>query len=292
MFGLLNINKPKGLSSRKVVDHVERLVKPAKAGHAGTLDPLATGVLVVCVGRATRLIPLVQEQRKVYRGRFRLGFRSDTDDITGDVSEIPAAREVLRSEIESVLPQFLGEIEQVPPQFSAVHVEGKRAYALARAGQTVNIAAKTVHIHRIELLSYAWPELVLEIECGSGTYVRSIGRDLGQRLDSGAVMTDLVRARIGPFELANAINMDELDAKTLPKALLPASLAVLDLPTYAATEEECQRIKQGKRIAVKETLFSKDQKPIAIFTPTQDLAALAEYDADTIELLPRQVFLR
>ncbi len=292
MFGLLNINKPKDLTSRKVVDHVQRLVRPAKAGHAGTLDPLATGVLVVCVGSATRLIPLVQEQRKVYLGKFRLGFRSDTDDITGEVSEVPHAKEISRAEIESALPKFRGEIDQVPPQFSAVHIEGKRAYELARAGQTINIAAKKVHIHRIELLSYSWPELELEIECGSGTYVRSIGRDLGEMLGSGAVMAELVRTRIGPFELSNAIALEELNDANLPKVLLPARLAVLDLPTYQATETECQRLKQGKRIAVGEGVFSEKPNQIAVLTPSEDLAALAEYDATTKEIVPRQVFLK
>lgn len=291
MFGLINISKPQGLSSRKVVDHVQKLVRPAKAGHAGTLDPLATGVLVVCIGPATRLIPLVQEQRKVYRGQFRLGFKSDTDDITGQVSEVPSAREIPLAEMESALPSFVGEIEQVPPQFSAVHVGGKRAYELARAGQTVEIAAKTVHVHRIDLLSYSWPELELVIECGSGTYVRSIGRDLGDALGCGAVMTELVRTRIGPFELSNAITLDALDAMTLPKHLLPASLAAIDLPTYQATAAECERIKQGKRISA--TGFAGGNKnQIAIVTPTEDLAALAEYDDETKELVPRQVFLR
>ena len=128
---------------------------------------------------------------------------------------VPNAVEVSRAEIEACLPEFMGEIEQVPPQFSAVHVEGKRAYKLARQGQAVDIAPKTVEVYRIELLSYEWPELALEIECGSGTYIRSIGRDLGQKLGCGAVMTELVRTRIGPFDLADAVSLDDLDQKTV-----------------------------------------------------------------------------
>jgi tRNA pseudouridine55 synthase len=292
MFGLLNINKPQGLTSRKVVDHVQRLVRPAKAGHAGTLDPLATGVLVVCVGSATRLISLIQEQRKTYRGRFRFGMRSDTDDITGQVAIVPNAREIPRAEITAVLPRFLGAIAQVPPQFSAVHVAGQRAYELARAGQTVKIEAKTVEVHRIELLSYGWPDLELEIECGSGTYVRAIGRDLGELLGTGAVMTELVRTDIGPFELSNAVSLEELNAATLSNLLLPASLAVQDLPKYQADDAACERLKQGQRISVDETRFSTDANRIAILTSTHELAALAEFDPTTQELVPRQVFLR
>jgi tRNA pseudouridine55 synthase len=292
MFGLLNINKPRGISSRKVVDHVERLVKPAKAGHAGTLDPLATGVLVVCVGPATRLISLVQAQRKVYRGRFRLGLQSDTDDITGQVAEVPGALEVSRTDIETAMLGFLGEIEQVPPQFSAVHVQGKRAYELARAGQSVTIAPKIVHVHRMELLSYAWPDLELEMTCGSGTYIRSIGRDLGRLLGCGAVMTQLVRTRIGPFDVSDAIALEDLDAERLRSALLSPRLAAADLPAYHATEAECQRLKLGQRISVKEPPFPETQGRIAIITVSEELAALAEFDASTQEIVPRQVFLR
>jgi tRNA pseudouridine55 synthase len=244
------------------------------------------------VGPATRLISLVQEQRKTYCGEFRLGLRSDTDDITGQVTIAPNAKEVSHAEIASALPRFLGAISQVPPQFSAVHVAGRRAYELARAGQTVKIEAKTVEVHRIELLSYAWPDLELEIECGSGTYVRAIGRDLGELLETGAVMTELVRTRIGPFELSNAVSLEDLNAATLSNLLLPASLAVQDLPKYQADDATCERLKQGKRIAVDETRFSTDANRIAILTSTHELAALAEFDKATKELMPRLVFLR
>ncbi len=292
MLGILNINKPAGLTSRKVVDRVQHLVKPAKAGHAGTLDPLATGVLVVCVGSATRLISMVQKQRKVYRGQFRLGCQSDTDDITGQVVDVPNAVEAPRTKIESALPRFLGRIEQVPPQFSAVHIEGKRAYELARAGKEVVIAPKTVHVHRIEVLSYAWPNLEMEIECGSGTYIRSIGRDLGQLLGCGAVMTNLVRTRIGPFELSLSIELEELDSDSIRSLLLSPRLAVLDLPSYRASHAECERLKQGQRILVTDALVPDPNKRIAILTEAEELAALAEFDPKTQELLPRQVFLQ
>jgi tRNA pseudouridine55 synthase len=292
MFGLLNINKPQGLSSRKVVDHVQRLVRPAKAGHAGTLDPLATGVLVVCVGPATRLISCVQEQRKVYRGQFRFGCTSDTDDITGQVAQRTDVTEISREEIESALPRFLGEIQQVPPQFSAVHVDGKRAYELARAGQTVEIAPKTVHVHRIEILSYAWPELELEIECGSGTYIRSIGRDLGESLGSGAIMTELVRVRIGPFGLSEALKLEDLDAERLRNSLLNPRLAVADLPMYRADAADCHRLKQGQRIAVRDSEFQTAGERVAILTESESLAAIAEWNENAQELIPRQVFLR
>ncbi len=291
MFGIFNLSKPPGITSRKVVDHVQRLVKPAKAGHAGTLDPLATGVLVVCVGPATRLISYVQDQRKVYRGKFQLGCQSDTDDITGEVEETPDAREVSRSDFLEALPQFLGEIEQVPPQFSAVHVEGKRAYKLARAGQKVEIAPKRVTVYRLDLLAYDWPFCELEIECGSGTYIRSIGRDLGTHFGCGALMTELIRTRIGPFALADAIPLEEIDQPRLEQALIAPRKAVEHLPSYEATEQECQRLKQGQRLPRTDFNWSPDEM-VAVVTETGDLAALADFQADSKELRPRQVFLK
>ncbi len=142
LFGLLNINKPAGTTSRQIVDHVARLVKSAKTGHAGTLDPLATGVLVVCIGPATRLVSYVQKYRKVYRVCILLGRRSDTDDVTGDVIECcKSVESITREHIQGELPRFVGRIKQVPPQFSAVHVDGRRAYKLARKGQTVVLPA-------------------------------------------------------------------------------------------------------------------------------------------------------
>lgn len=291
MFGLLNLNKPKDITSRKVVDRAQRLVKPAKAGHAGTLDPLATGVLIVCLGPATRLIPFVQNQRKIYRANFQMGCQSDTDDITGNVI-FNSAAEVSQNELEAALPQFLGEIEQVPPQFSAVHVQGKRAYELARAGQTVQIAPKIVHVYRIDLLSFAWPNLELEIECGSGTYIRSIGRDLGEILGCGAVMTDLVRTRIGPFCITKALPLKELDQDRLQSSLISPVKAVQHLPTYRATSAECLRIKRGQRIPSQNLLDVSKNERIAVLTESQELAALAEWDAATRELRPRQVFLK
>lgn len=292
MFGLLNLDKPKDLTSRKVVDHVQRLVKPAKAGHAGTLDPLATGVLVVCVGPATRLISFVQQQRKVYRGKFLFGRTSDTDDITGNVREVGHARRVPRQEFEEALPRFQGEIEQVPPQFSAVHVRGKRAYEWARAGETVPIEPKRVTIHRLELLSYDWPEMELEIECGSGTYIRSIGRDLGELLGCGGVMTELVRTRIGPFDLRDAISLEDLDADRLREALISPAKAVEHLPRLQATPEECRRLKQGQPIRLDEVPSQTPGERIAVITNENELAALGEFNPQTRQLVPRQVFLR
>jgi tRNA pseudouridine55 synthase len=288
---LLNVNKPGGMTSRRVVDRVERLVRPAKAGHAGTLDPLATGVLIVCVGAATRLIPLIQEQRKQYRARFQLGCRSNTDDVTGDVTAVDVAVPVSRDNLESALAQFVGRIEQVPPQYSAVHVSGERAYDLARQGRTVEIKPKLVEVYQLHILSFAYPNLELEIECGSGTYIRSIGRDLGAMLRCGAVLSELIRTRIGPFTLEQACDVESIDAATLKDVLLPAAAAVAHLPQYVANLEELEFIRHGRAFHCRSSAEHADQSRVAVTSAAGDLACLAQFCQADAMLVPKQVFL-
>ena len=202
MFGLLNVHKPAGITSRDVVNRIQRVVRPVKVGHAGTLDPLATGVLVICLGSATRLIEYVQRMPKHYRGTFLLGRKSDTEDIEGEIEVLDAAPQPSIDEIHAALPQFVGTIRQRPPAYSALKVGGKRAYQLARAGQEVQLAARPIEVYSLSLQHYEYPEIVLDIQCGSGTYVRSLGRDLADGLGTGAVMSALERTAIGDFDLS------------------------------------------------------------------------------------------
>jgi tRNA pseudouridine55 synthase len=245
--GLLNVNKPAGITSRAVVDRVERLVRPAKAGHAGTLDPLATGVLVICVGQATKLIRFVQQMPKRYHATFLLGRQSETDDIEGDVLEIENAIAPARSAIESVLPRFIGSIEQRPPAHSAIKIAGRRAYALARRGKPVDLAPRTVTVHRLEIRRYEYPDLELEIECGSGTYVRALGRDIAATLGTACVMSSLVRTRIGLFRVEEAVAFDEI-AQNIAAQLQPALAAVPDLPRVTLSDAELTEIGHGRPI--------------------------------------------
>lgn len=249
-FGLLNINKPRGMTSRDAVNRVERLVRPAKAGHAGTLDPLATGVLVICVGQATRLIRFVQMMRKQYRATFLLGRQSETDDLEGEVIEFPNATKPTRAMIDAVLPQFLGEIQQRPPAHSAIKIAGKRAYKLARKGTDFELVARTVTIHRIVVRRYEYPELDLDIECGSGTYIRALGRDIGAALGTAAVMSTLERTAIGPFCVADALDPDKLSADNIAEHFRPALIATSDLPRVMLTDAELIEIRHGRSIAM------------------------------------------
>jgi tRNA pseudouridine55 synthase len=247
--GILNINKPAGRTSRAVVDLVERIARPARAGHAGTLDPLASGVLVICVGRATRLIEYVQRMPKSYRATFLLGRCSDTDDVEGEVAEIADAPRPTREQLDAAVTRFQGTIQQRPPSYSALKVSGRRAYELARAGQSVTLAPRSVTIHRIEVERYEYPELQLEIECGSGTYVRALGRDLAAAVGTGAVMSALERSAVGGFSIGDAVTLDELTADTLPRWLQPAIVAVADLPRLELDESELAEIRHGRTIA-------------------------------------------
>ena len=248
MFGLLNLHKPPGCTSRDVVNRVQKLVRPEKVGHAGTLDPLAAGVLVVAIGGATRLVEYVQQQPKNYRATFLLGRHSDTEDVEGRVVELEHPPLPTREQIEAVLPQFTGEIDQVPPAFSALKVAGQRAYALARRGEEVQLAARRVTIHRLQLGEYLYPSLRLEIACSSGTYVRSLGRDAARALGTEAVMSALVRTAVGPFVLGEAISPDELTRETLAAAIQPAAKAVSHLPRIELDHGEVTELLHGRPI--------------------------------------------
>jgi tRNA pseudouridine55 synthase len=290
-FGILNLHKPADITSRRVVDRVAKLVRPAKAGHAGTLDPLATGVLVVCVGKATRLIEFVQEHPKSYHARFLLGRQSDTDDICGTVTEVAVTREITRAEVGSCIPTFLGRIEQVPPSFSAVHVGGRRAYERARAGQSVELAPRVVEVFRLEIERFAYPELDLAIDCGSGTYVRSIGRDLGKRLGCGAIMSQLVRTRVGPYRIEDAIPLDQLTDETLETFLLDPTTAAEGLVRRVANADEISLLRAGRAIPGDHLPGIGHDHSVAIVDAAGELLSLAHFDAASGQLKPRRVFI-
>jgi tRNA pseudouridine55 synthase len=259
--GLLNLNKPAGMTSRRVVDIVGRLAKPAKAGHAGTLDPLATGVLVVCVGAATRFIEYVQRMPKSYHATFLLGRRSATDDLEGEVVELPDAPVPTVEEISAAVGRFVGRIEQRPPAFSAVKLQGRPAYKLARKGQHVELAARPVDIYRIEVVEYQYPQLVLDVHCGSGTYIRSLGRDLAESLGTAAVMSALVRTAIGRFRVEEAADPGQLTRDNWLDFLQPALRAIEYLPRVQLSADDATRIRHGLTIAAKEEGAREKREP-------------------------------
>lgn len=279
--GFLCLNKPAGRTSREIVNLVTKALMTPRVGHAGTLDPMATGVLVVAVGLATRLIASVQDQVKEYRAEFRLGQRSDTDDVTGTIVDVDAAA-VSRAQVEALLPRFRGRIEQVPPAFSAVHVDGERAYSKARRAEKFEIPARRVDVFALELVAFDWPRLELRIECGSGTYVRSIGRDLGEALGCGAVMSGLVRTRVGEFRIESAVDPLSLSPGSARAALLPLKAAVSHLEQRTCPPAEVAEIHHGRPIATDG--LAADQE-IALLAEGE-LLALARYDVARKQLRP------
>lgn len=223
MNGWLVIDKPAGMTSRDAVNRVQRTIpRQTKIGHTGTLDPLATGVLVLCVGAATKLADRVQAMGKVYESRFRLGATADTDDADGAVTLTVGAVPPSEEDIRRSLLKFVGVIEQLPPAYSALKVEGRRAHALARSGQAVELKPRPVRVDSIELLGYEWPFLAVRIACGKGTYIRSIARDLGQELGVGGLVATLRRTRVGPFSVEQAVSPD-LDPQSVRQQILPIS---------------------------------------------------------------------
>lgn len=234
MNGLLVIDKPLGLTSAAVCAKLRWLSAGARVGHAGTLDPMATGVLVVAFGKATKSIPWLMATEKQYRARIDLSVTSETDDVEGELHQVdcdPAPRD----RIERALEAFTGCIRQRPPLYSAVSLGGRRAYALARSGklQEDQLAEREVVIHSIDIVDDTWPELTLDIRCGKGVYIRSLARDLGRALGTGGCLTALRRTAVGAYTLDQARSLDALQRPMTPDALLPAppKLAADDPPT-------------------------------------------------------------
>jgi tRNA pseudouridine55 synthase len=274
------------MSSRQAVDLVKRLVRPAKVGHAGTLDPLASGVLVVCIGKATRLIEFVQQMPKRYQATFLLGRTSPTDDLEGEITELIDPPIPSRTQIERACEQSIGTIQQRPPAYSAIKVGGRRAYDLARGGKTVELAPRPVSIQGIEILSYEYPRLVINVRCGAGTYIRSLGRDLAQSIGTGAVMSELTRLAIGPFEIGKSIDPHGLTHSQFAAGLLPPQAALADLPEVVLGAPEVDLLAHGRllnrsdqRLAVAHPLFvalDENRRMVAVLKRRDD-GALAPY---------------
>lgn len=236
------------MTSRSVVNKVCACApRKTKVGHCGTLDPLATGVLIVCVGPATRLIQFGQFAEKRYEGTFRFGLTSDTEDIDGNVEEIEGPT-LTAADVENVLAEFTGTIDQLPPKFSALRVKGKRAYELARKGEEVQLEPRPIQIHDIKLTDFSWPDFRLSIRCGSGTYVRSLGRDIAIQLGTHAVMTELTRTGIGAQNLDDAIEMDSISRDSIQQQFLPGQCLIGDMPRTVIEDEEIISLSDGQPV--------------------------------------------
>ncbi len=253
MDGILNVNKPSGCTSFSVVGLVRRLSGERRVGHAGTLDPAASGVLPVCLGRATRVIEFLMETTKTYRAEIEFGVATDTGDAEGQVTRRGDASIVTREALLAALKSFQGEIEQVPPMFSALKLGGRPLYELARAGVTVERQARKVTIYGIELVGWEPPIANVRVDCGRGTYIRSLAMDLGEKLGCGAHLRSLVRTRVGQFDIARAVPLAELESALRAgywlRYLDAPDTVLLDWPALIAGEETEAYIRHGRPLS-------------------------------------------
>jgi len=257
--GWLMLDKPKGITSTKAVGTVKRIFNAAKAGHAGTLDPLATGVLPIAFGEATKTVPYVVDGLKSYRFTVCWGAETDTDDIEGNILRQSVLRPE-RQDIEAVLTNFVGPIMQVPPQYSAIKVEGERAYDLARSGETFELKARQVFIDRLNLLEMPDPDhSIFEAQCGKGTYVRALARDIGQILGVCGHIVSLRRTSVNRFTEINTISLDKLielshsaaGREALIEVLKPVETALDDIPALAVNVSDALRLKRGQTVLLR-----------------------------------------
>ncbi len=252
--GILNINKPPGTTSFGVVAMVKRLSGERHVGHAGTLDPDATGVLPVCLGRATRIVEFLVDTTKVYRAAIELGAATDTYDASGKITRRGDASKTDRAEVESALESFRGSIQQTPPMYSAVKHQGKPLYTLARAGIEVKRKSRTVKIHRLELIAWESPLVTIEVECSKGTYIRSLAHDLGEALGCGAHLKSLVRTRCGIFDIKDAVTMPKLEEAFLhgywEHFIYPADIVLQDYQAVVLDDVAEEAIKNGSAVAL------------------------------------------
>jgi tRNA pseudouridine55 synthase len=291
--GLLVVDKPGRVTSRAVVDRAQRwFPRGTRIGHTGTLDPLATGVLVLCVGAATRLTEYVQQMDKVYRAGLLLGARSDTDDADGTVTAVLGAVAPDAGAVQEALRRFVGEMEQVPPAYSAAKVTGQRAYHLARKGEDVVLRPRRVQVYGIGVIAYTYPRLELEVHCGKGTYIRSLARDLGGQLGCGALVETLRRMRVGPFSAADGLSL-EVDPASARQQLQPLAAAVADLPQLELPIAEVNRLRHGQAVALGNPALSACLPTaggdVAVFTGPGCLAAIAHWDPRSGALRPEKV---
>ena len=274
--GVLNVDKPAGWTSHDVVGRVRRLAGLRQVGHAGTLDPMATGVLVLCLGRATRLLEYLTGQPKSYLAEVTLGATTDTYDAEGEIVDRRPVPVLTHEQLDVALGAFRGEIMQQPPAYSALKRDGVPLYKRARAGEQVEVEPRPVTVYALELLGFDGQTAQLRIRCGAGTYVRSIAHDLGQALGCGGHLSALRRTAVGPFTVDDAVTLERLaETGVLPDALLPADAAVAHLPQVEMDAADAARLLQGQAIA---SAAPQPPGPARAYGPDERFLGIVAFD--------------
>ncbi len=288
--GVLVVDKPVGLTSHDVVQIVRKGTNIRRAGHTGTLDPRASGVLVILIGPAVRLSEYVSASDKRYQAVIRLGASTDTYDADGRIVSTSPVDKITEAQFEKALQSYVGEIEQVPPPYSAIKVKGRKAYEMAREGEEIDLAPRKIKVYSLELLEWAPPEAVIDVYCSSGTYVRSLAHDLGETLGCGAHLIGLRRTKSGRFTLRDAVPLRKLresfEDGTWYQYLIPAAEALSDWPAIELSQEQVEAIRHGHRIRAE----SNGQGMVRGISEQGELVALLEYVPETGEWQPKKVF--
>ncbi len=288
--GVLVVDKPVGMTSHDVVQIIRRGTGIRRAGHTGTLDPRASGVLVILIGPAVRLSEYVSASDKRYQATVRLGKSTDTFDSEGRITASASPDSITEEQFEEALDQFVGEIQQVPPPYSAIKVQGRKAYEMARGGEEVELEPRTINVYSLELLEWAPPEAVIDVFCSSGTYVRSLANDMGAALGCGAYLVGLRRTKSGKFTLRDAVPLRRLqesfNSGDWYRYLIPAAEALGDWPMVELDGDQVELIRHGHRIPAE----SDAEGWVRGVSQQGDLVALMQFDDTTNEWQPKKVF--
>jgi tRNA pseudouridine55 synthase len=299
MDGILNINKSTGMTSHDVVAKVRKLLKQRRVGHAGTLDPAASGVLPICVGQATRVAEYLSESGKAYQATIVFGAVTDTYDSEGTIIHTASTQDLTLSKLEALLPAMLGEHMQIPPRYSAIKLQGQPAYKRARAGEDVAMEARPITIYQLEIIDWQPsqpPTLTLAIECSKGTYIRSLAYDLGEQAGCGAYLGGLVRTRSGPFSLVESITLEQLTEAaaqgTIAQLLFPADKAIEQYPALTLDETTTERVKHGNAFQLEEKPGAVSGQGLArVYDDKGRFVAIAEWNEERKVWQPVKVFL-
>lgn len=280
LHGVINVLKHAGVSSHDIVANVRKLLKTKKVGHTGTLDPDAVGVLVLCIGKATKLVEYLTNTNKTYRAELCFGYETDTQDGSGQIIKKTKLPEIDEQEFINILKNFLGEIEQIPPMFSAIKKNGQPLYKLARQGKVVEVEPRKIKIHKIDLLKFDKQRALIEVTCGKGTYIRTLCQDIGRALGSSAYMSFLLRTQSGNFHINNAYTLAELAQLSPDQFLIKPADSLIDWPGIQLTDSRLiNRVKNGNKIPSELLLAAPEfLKKYKVLDGQGDLLAIGEVE--------------
>jgi tRNA pseudouridine55 synthase len=296
MDGILNINKPQGETSFSIVAKVKRLIGERRVGHAGTLDPMATGVLPVCLGQGTRVVEFLADANKSYRAQIELGVTTDTYDATGRITAKKDSSGISQRQFETALNSFRGAIQQTPPMYSAIKYHGKPLYHLARAGLRVELQSRLIQVYRLELLDWRPPLASIEIECGKGTYVRSLAHDLGLTLGCGANLISLIRLRCGQFDIKDSITMSQLEGEFRHgywhRFVYPIDIVLSHWMAVVVNDDTAMAIRNGRPVHLDNDTLPSSKARCRVYASDGRFLGIVQFNSEKGHWQPTKVLMK